>query len=152
MECCSHVLAVERVADVLPELHELHLLHWQETEKYRHGLPFQPDYEAVLASERAGQVVQFTARQAGQMVGNLRVYLQTSRHTGTRFAKEDTLFVHPGHRGGWLAMHLLRYAETVLKGLGVREIRADSKLSNRADVLMRRMGYEPVSTQFVKFF
>ena len=74
-------------------------------------------------------------------------------HTGTVFAQEDTLFIVPEHRGGFLAVHLLRYVEQVLVGcLGVREIRADSKLVNNAGVLMRRLGYTPTAQQFVKVF
>lgn len=151
----EHVIAVERLADVLEQMHQLHQAHWAETEKHRHGLTLSPDYAALLADERAGRLIQFTVRELREMrlVGNLRMYLLTSRHTRTLFAQEDTLFIEPTHRGGFLVMHLMRYAERVLVGqLGVREIRADSKLINGADVLMRRLGYTPTALQFVKMF
>lgn len=143
-------IAVERFSAVLPELHRLHEHHWLETERHRNGLTLDPDYAAMEASERAGRMLQFTVRKDGALVGNLRMYLATSRHTKTLVAHEDTLYLEPVARGGFLAMHLLRYAERALLRLGVVEIRADSKLVNNADVLMRRMGYQPVALQFVK--
>jgi GNAT superfamily N-acetyltransferase len=151
----DYVIQVERLKDIVDELHALHVPHWSETERHRHGIPLDVDYPAMLADERAGRLIQFTVRELREMtlVGNLRAYVLMSRHTKTLFAHEDTLFVAPAHRGGFLAMRLLDYAEHVLVDqLGVREIRADSKLVNRADVLMRRRKYMAVSTGFVKIF
>lgn len=148
----GYTIRPERFAAVVDELHPLHQLHWQETEKHRHGLPMAPNYAAMAASERAGQMLQFTARApGGELVGHVRMYLGTSRHTQTLFGEEDTLFLHPAHRGGFLVMALMRYAEQALRQLGAREIRADSKLLNKADVLMRRLGYSPVALKFHKF-
>lgn len=147
-------IQVERLSESLKEIHALHELHWQETEKHRHGLTMNPDYPAMLARERSGRLVQFTVRAFdGQLVGQCRMYLGSSLHTCTLFAEEDTLYLLPQHRGGFLAIHLLRYVERVLVDqFDVREIRADSKLVNNADVLMRRLRYAEVSTKFVKVF
>lgn len=148
----EYLIRAERLRDVLPELHPLHVLHWHETEKHRHGLPLDPDYDGMLTRERAGRLVQFVARRDGAVAGHLRMYLGRSMHTGTTFAEEDTLFILPAHRGGMLAVALLRFAEGALRRLGAREIRADSKLINRADVLMKRLGYKPVALKFIKVF
>lgn len=156
-----YVICLERFTDAIGELHALHVAHWRETEAHRHGLPLNPDYDGMAEHERAGRLLQFTVRRDGALVGNLRLYVGVSAHSGTPFAvfptrtndpasEEDTLYLAPEHRGGFLAMHLLRYAERVLVALGMREIRADSKLINRADVLMRRMGYRPFALKFVK--
>ncbi len=147
-----YVLAAERLADILADLHPLHEQHWLETEKHRHGLALNPDYQGMKDREQAGALMQFTARCDGELVAHVRMYLGRSLHTQTLFAEEDTLFVAPPHRGGFLVMALMRYGEGILHRLGVREIRADSKLLNRADVLMRRMGYTPVALKFHKFF
>ena len=148
----GYAIRAELLRHCLPELLPLHAEHWLETEKHRHGLALDPDYDAMLADERAGRLIQFTARRDGAIVAHLRMYVGVSRHTRTRFAQEDTLFVRPEHRGGFLVMHLMRFAEQALRAIGVFEIRADSKLINKADVLMRRMGYTPVALNFVKFF
>lgn len=145
------VIHVERFAEIVDELHALHQAHWLETERHRHQLPLAPNYDAMAARERRGHLLQVTARVAGELVGHVRMYLGLSLHSQTLWAEEDTLYVAPAHRGALLGLRLLRYTEDALRRLGVREINANSKLVNNADVLMRRMGYTPVATQFVKF-
>lgn len=152
VQCGDYFIQVERFADIVDELHELHELHWQETEKHRHGLAMRPDYLAFMARERAGSLLQFTMRtRAGELVGNLRMFLAVSLHTQTRYASEDTVFIKPEHRGGYTVMALLRFAEDCLRALEIKEIRFTTKHVNRVDVLMRRAGYAPVATEFVKF-
>lgn len=148
----GYVIQAESFADILMEIHPLHLAHWQETERHRHGLMMIPDYKSLLDDEFAGKLIQFTVRKDGELVGNLRMYLGKSRHTSSKFATEDTLYLKPEHRGGMTAIALMRFAEGALLSIGVREIRADSKLINNADVLMRRMKYEAVAIKFVKIF
>lgn len=148
----GYVIAVERVSDIVDELHPLHEAHWLETEKYRHGLTLNPDYTRYCAIERAGGLIQFTVRSRGSLVGNMRMFVANSLHTQTLVATEDTIFLLPEHRGGFLVMALLQFAERALTSMGIREIRSNSKLVNRADVLLRRMGYEPFGIQMVKFY
>jgi hypothetical protein len=149
----GYTIQAERFSDIVAEMHELHLQHWGETEKHRHGLAMNPDYDGFTTRERAGNLIQFTMRtESGELVGNLRMFIATSMHTQTRYASEDTLFIQPQHRGGFGVMALMRFAEQSLVALGVREIRVNSKLVNKADVLMRRMGYDPVALEFVKIF
>ena len=149
----EYTIQVERFRSIIEELHHLHAAHWLETEKHRHGLELAPNYDAMIEREKAGRLLQFTMRDKhGRLVGNLRMFISTSLHTQTEYASEDTLFLLPQHRGGFAVMALLRFAEQALRSIGVREIRANSKVINRADVLMRRMGYTPVALEFVKFF
>lgn len=148
----EYVIQAERFRQVLDELHPLHVDHWHETEKYRAGIPLNPDYEAMADRERWGQLLQITARRDGVLVGHVRMYIHRSLHTQTLFGEEDTLYLDPVHRGGFVALALMRYAERCLLALGIREIRANSKVSNNADVLMRRLGYPQVAIQFVKVF
>lgn len=148
----GYTIQAERMSGIIQELHALHEAHWLETEKYRHGLELNPDYVRYLATEASGGLVQFTIRKDGQLVGNMRMFLARSLHTQTPVATEDTIFISRDHRGGFLVMALLRFAESALLSIGVREIRSNSKLANRADVLLRRMGYEPFAIQMVKFY
>ncbi len=144
-------IGVESFRLALAELEPLHAAHWLETERHRHGIPLQPDYDALFARDRAGRLVQFTCRNRdGEIAGHLRMYLGQSTHTSTLVAEEDTLYMRPQDRGTFAPMAMLRYAEAVLIELGAREIRANSKTVNNADVLMRRLGYQHVAHQFVK--
>lgn len=143
-------IQVERFNDVLPELHPLHEAHWLETEKHRHGLELKPDYAGMAANELAGRLLQFTLRHRGLLVGQVRMYVTPSAHTENLQADEDTLYIAPAHRTGFLGIKLLRYVEGCLRQIGVREISANSKLVNGADALMRRMKYDPVAIQYHK--
>lgn len=147
----EYIIGLELFSGIVDELEPLHRAHWQETEKHRHGLQLRPNYPAVIALERAGRCVQFTARRHGEIAGHLRMYLGQSLHTSSTVADEDTLYLAPDHRPGpWLVIAVLRYAESVLRQLGVTQISANSKRVNNAAVLMRRLGYLEVATQFVK--
>ena len=148
----EYLIQVESFRAILDELKPLHAEHWKETEAHRHGLQLAPDYEALCLRERRGRLVQFTVRQGGVLAGQLLMYLGPSVHTQTLVAEEDTLYMRPEHRGGFTAVALLRYAEQLLRSLGAAEIRANSKVINHADVLMRRMRYQQVAIQFVKVF
>lgn len=150
LEYKGYVIALERFTDVLPDLHKLHEMHYAETETYRAGIPFNPDYDALVTSEHEGQLMQFTARFNGELVGNMRVYLGMSRHTKTLFASEDTFFVVPAHRGGFMAVRLWQFAERAVIQAGAREIHFDSKTVNKADAMAKYLKYQPVAIKFAK--
>ncbi|MES2415082.1 MAG: hypothetical protein V4614_14845 [Pseudomonadota bacterium] len=145
----------EKFASVLPELHPLHEQHYAETEDYLTGIPLDADYDAMQDDERAGRLIQFTARhvETGELVGNMRVYVSESRHNRKLFCTEDTFFVVPAHRGGFLAVRFWQFVEDSVRSIeGMRGVAFDSKLSNKADVMARYMKYTPVSTRHVKLF
>jgi len=156
----GYVISAERFADCLPELKPLHEVHWYETEAHRHGLALKPNYEAMIAMERAGCLLQITVRHEGKLVGGIRMYVQRSWHTENMLASEDTLFLLPAHRNksSWIALKMLRYTVTCLevlrdaRGEECIEVDANSKLVNHADALMRRLFGAPVAMQFTKIF
>ncbi len=151
----GYSIQCEPLAAVLPELHALHDAHYAETEKYRAGIPMDPDYEGMKDAEHAGRLIQFTARlkETGELVGNMRVKIYPSSHTQTLVCKEDTLYLLPAHRGGFLAVRLWQFVEAaVVNVVGVREVRFTSKTANKADKMALYMKYEPVGTEFVKTF
>lgn len=152
MHYSGYTIHVERFDDVLPELMPLHEAHWQETERHRHGIQLKPRYDNMQLRFRAGKGIQFTIRKDGELVGHLREWLFESDHTGTPVAEEDTLYIAPKHRGGFLPLKLIAYAEEcVLQLFPAFEARTNSKLVNRADVLMKRAKYTPFAIQHVKF-
>jgi hypothetical protein len=150
VEYKGYVLAMERFSDILPELHQLHERHYAEVTTS--GIPMNPDYAAAKADEYEGRLMQFTARvrETGELVANMRVYLCMSRHTQTLFAQEDTFYVVPEHRGGFMAVRLWQFAEKCVIQAGAREITFDSKTMNNADAMARYLKYTPVSIKFSK--
>ncbi len=143
----------ERMADNLDDIKFLHKQHWLETEKYRHGLPFNPDYARFLEWERINYFHLFTARSGGKLVGNCGVYVQKSMHTQEPIAVEDTLYLLPDYRKGRNAIQFIKWVENYLtQKMGVVEIDIDVKLSNKVGKLMNYIGYEPTSMKYSKIF
>lgn len=120
---------VESFRKVCDELHPLHVAHWQETEKFRHGLTLNPNYAYYAEIERQGKLLQFTARDgSGELVGNIRVYLYQDMHTQQPGAKEDTLFLLPRARGGFSAVRFIQFVLHCLRLIGVKDAYTDSKI------------------------
>lgn len=147
------VFHAESFRDILIELDRLHRAHYRETELHLDGFALKPDYDYMAERERTGSLIQFTARDvSGLLIGNLRMYLAPSRHTGHLVAEEDTFYLMPAWRQGMNALAFMRYAEDMLAAvLQVVELRTTTKVVNRAGQLMQRRGFAHVANQFVKF-
>ena len=152
MEYQGFVFAVERIRSIVPEIHPLHEAHFLETEKHRLGFGLKMNYAYYMDAERDGRLVQFTLRFDGRLVGNIRMFVGESLHTGTLYATEDTFFVLPEFRKGIMAIRFWQYMERAMKKIGVLEIRTDSKLLNKVDRLNVYCGYTPIATKFIKVF
>lgn len=147
----GYSLAVERIEDVLHEIKPVHEVHWLETESYRHSIPLNADYEYMINAERTGRFMLFTVRSPDhELVGNCMMYLTRSTHTRQWIAEEDTIFVRLEHRKGRLGVKLIKYVESVLRGLGISEIRVTVKTVNRAGDLLTALGYQHTANQLVK--
>jgi hypothetical protein len=150
--------SAERIADIEVEIHPLHQAHWTETERARHGIPMNPDYEGFKAAERRGTLLQFTARRDSVLVGNIRFYIYDDMHTQTKGAHEDTFFLAPPERKGFAAIRFWKYAEDCLASIGVQEIRTDSKVIYDAQGQIDRnvgrlneyLGYQHASNGYIK--
>lgn len=148
----SYTMAAERLADVLPEVSALYEAHWNETEDYRHGLPFNPDYEWALQSEAAGKYLLLTLRHEGKLVGNYGLVFSRSHHTQTLLAHEDTMFIAPEHRRGRNFLRFAQFGEAAARCYGAVELRLNTKLTNKVGDMLPRMGYTHVANQYVKLF
>lgn len=148
------IFQVERLRDIINEIHPLHEAHFSETEVHRLGFGLEPNYDYFSDMERRGHLIQFTARTVsdGALVGNIRMYIQTSLHTGTLYASEDTFYLLPEHRRGWNALRFWRFMEDSVRAIGVREVRTDSKVINKVHKLNEYCGYKHVANKYVKVF
>lgn len=142
------VFQVESFREILPELEPLHAAHFGETEQHLAGVALAPDYGYMAERERIGQLLQFTARDAaGRLVGNLRMYLYRSLHTGQSCAREDTFYLDPAARRGSTALAFVRYAKDMLAQAGVRELYASAKVVNAAAKVLQRCGFRHIANE-----
>lgn len=143
-QCGSLTFHAERLLNIIPEMELLHQAHWQETEAYRHGDGLKMDYDALVLEEQAGTMIQFTARAEGHLVGNFRLYLRRDRHTGKRFAEEDTMYLLPEFRRGRNALMFLDYPKQALKALGYHKFHATVGDASPACRLLTHRGFQRV--------
>lgn len=148
----SYTFQPERLASTVQEVFPLHEAHWYETEAYRHGLPFNPDYEWAMTQEARGEYLLLTMRHNGELVGNYGLAFNRSHHTQTIVAQEDTMFIAHEHRRGRNFLRFTQYGEEAAKTYCARELRLTTKLSNKVGDMLPRMGYEHVANQFTKVF
>lgn len=143
------VFALEPLAEVWPAVIALGEMHWNETEKYRHGQPFKPDRERYIYYEREGMFFMFTARDAvnGMLVGNFGVYITESMHTQERIAVEDAMFLHPDYRRGTNAIRFIRHVRDECFKRGVVEIIFTAK-NPRVGRLLRFLTFVPAGEQY----
>jgi hypothetical protein len=141
----------ERFEGLVDEIHPLHEAHWLETEGYRHGLALNMDYDAMIESERAGAMVQFTARDGARLIGNFRVYLGQSRHTQTGIATEDTIYLLPEYRAGRNCLRFMEFVRDCVTALGYRELRCSTKIGAQTDRLLLHLGFKHVSYGYAAF-
>lgn len=149
-DCQGFTFSVESIEAIVDEIKPLHRAHWDETEMYRHGLPFNPGYETFIRYERAGRYILFTVRSDGKLSGNCAMYLDKSAYTQTLIATEDALYLLPEARKGKVAKRLVGYVEDAMRLLGVSEINISVKTVNKAERFFRLLGYRHVENGLAK--
>lgn len=151
----GYVIGCESMENALEEIKHMHVTHWNETEILYLTRPIDIDYDRVIAIEKSNRLRLFTVRDSeGTLVGNLMYYLGKSTHfKGMTQATEDSFFLYKHVRQGRLAIKLLKYAEDVLVAGGVQLIGMSDKGpcgGKSLAKMMNMLGYNPVSTNYIK--
>jgi GNAT superfamily N-acetyltransferase len=148
--------AVEPFAACQQEIDALGRQHWAETEEYRHGQRYNPDWKRYLSSDAAGWYFVCTARpwdscvMRTPMVGYGGMWVMPSMHTQQMVAMEDFFFLEPDYRKGWNAIKFLKFIEAQCRQRGAIEIGWTDKKGKGA--LLEHLGYEVVASQWSKQF
>lgn len=146
--------AVEPLAACWKEVNTLARAHWLETEEYRHGQQYNPDWKRYFSNDAAGWYFMCTARPwdscvvQTQMVGYAGMYVMPSMHTQKMVASEDTFFLIEDYRKGWNAIKFIRFIEAQCKKRGAVEIGWTDKKGKGA--LLEHLGYKVVASQWSK--
>lgn len=146
--------AVEPLADCWPEVDALGRKHWMETEEYRHGQEYNPDWKRYFSCDAAGWYFMCTARPLDSsvlrtpMVGYGGMWAMPSLHTQKMMVSEDAFFLLPAYRQGWNAIRFLKFIEKQCLGRGAVEINWTDKKGKGA--LLKRLGYSVVASQWSK--
>jgi GNAT superfamily N-acetyltransferase len=128
--------------EILPLLHA----HWAEVAHYA-DMPLNPNWPWYEASEAAGQLRIFTARDGETLIGYAIYVIGPGLHyRDFTYANQDILFVLPEYRRGFTGRELLRFTEQALRADGVHLVLQHVKVAHDFGPLLRREGYEPIDT------
>lgn len=147
----GYTLQCESVADMLDEFTALRQGFYAETDAAATSQVFAPEYQYLIDKTHAGEALLFTARTAdGAAVGYMMVYLSRDLDAGTLVCSDESFYIAPAHRGGFLAVRLWQFAEAAGQLIGVREINVMTKLGNNVHAMARYMGYACTGQQNLK--
>ena len=140
-------IGLEPLFSVAGEIEPLLEREWQAAGEDHENLPFDPNWDAYVALERAGALRVFTVRDGKRLVGHLVFAVSACLHSKTvRTATSDALWIEPDARRPGVAMRLFRFAEAWLRDEGVRvsHIRTNTLLPAAARIAEHE-GYREVA-------
>lgn len=142
-------------ADVVPlaflgEMEALFPVHYEELCVTK-DFPLAPDYEAYrrLAENNMLRVV--TVRADDELIGYAVFIVQPHLHYRTCLtAFEDIYYLKKEYRVGRIGIRLFKYAEDVLKRIGVNRIIMHTKVHQDNSKLFEYLGYKNTDKLFTK--
>jgi hypothetical protein len=142
----GYTLSIENGADNYPELVELYRTHYDEMRARlaKDGVAvgrFGMRVDVYMHYWRAGFLINYVARKDGAAVGYCNCYLTDSMHSGERIAKEDAIYMLPGHRNG-TGRKLARFVLDDLRTRHVKRLDINPRTDPRAVVLWTRLGFK----------
>lgn len=107
------------------------------------------DWKQVALMEEVGMLLAFTARDDGKLVG----YCLVTKSVGLAnkalvIAESQALFVSKEHRGGRVAINIIKFAEKCLKEDGVNRFNINSSAYIDLTPLMNRLGFKKIEVKF----
>ena len=130
----------EYFVNVFADARELTKSHHSEVEIFK-GEKLEIDVNKYLNCEEHGALKVFTARVEGKLVGYSTFFLYThSHHLNTVHASQDTLYIHPDHRG--VGLEFCQYCDEQLKLAGVKHVHRSMPVGSLFIEKLASNGYE----------
>jgi len=134
----------------IEEMKVLFPLHYDELCVTK-DFPLSPDYDAYKRLADAGMLRCITVRADEEVIGYAIFVIQPHLHYMTcKTAFEDIYYIRPDFRKGRVGIRLFKYAEEVLKGIGVNRIIMHTKIHMDNSKLFEYLGYKWTDKLFTK--
>lgn len=132
------------------ELETLFPLHYEELCVTK-DFPLSPDYAAYRKMAEGGILRCITVRADDELIGYIIFIITPHLHYSTcKTAFEDIYFVRKDYRRGRVGIRLFKYAEDVLRGLGVNRVVMHTKVHSDNSSLFDYLGYKWTDKVFTK--
>jgi len=127
---------------VMDEAEYLLKMHYQELTLNKEHVMLAPDWERYADLEKQGNLIIFTARDEGRLVGYSAFFINSHIHyKNNLFAINDVLFLHPDYRNNSCGARLIKYSDQELSKLGKVKILWHVKVSRDFRPILHRLGY-----------
>ncbi len=148
----SLTFAVELIGPAWEKLSELTAAHAASTTSYRRSEPFAPSRQRYQSLNESGFLHFLTARDHGELVGYLILYLTNSMHSQLPMAVEDVFYLHPDYRKGRNALRFIQFMERYCQSKGVHELLFSCEIENESGIkgLLSFLDYREVIVQYSK--
>lgn len=141
----------ESLVPIWMELAPLMAAHWMELNP-ADDLPFCPDVRTYEDCEAAGIFRLFTARREGGLIGYNAFFVRSGLHCKDVLqATHDALWVHPAFRH-FTSGKFMIWCDQQLAEEGVSTVSQNSRLDHPIDSTLKKLGYEPTETVWVRRF
>ena len=142
-----------KVADLLaePNMRGLILDYFEELSPMKAVAPLDPDFERMIACEAQGIFRVWAARQGGQVVGLVMLWIMPHlNYRSTLFAFDAGHYLVPDLRDGhrWSGVRMWRGLIDALRELGVKVLLAHDNAQRPLGPFFKRLGFEPRSTNY----
>lgn len=139
--------AIDEFADEMDALLHLHYDELCVTKDF----PLAPDYDAYRKLWDMGMLRCITLRADNELIGYIIFIIQPHLHYRTcKTAFEDIYFLRKDYRKGTIGVRLFKYAEKVLKSIGVDRIIVHTKIHMDNSKLFEYLGYKWTDKLFTK--
>lgn len=143
---------IESFEERLEELKPLLPEHWRELALFQDRMPLDPQYDAYIARERAGQLLFVTAREDGRLIGYWISFIAPGLHYKSTLTNQlDIYWVRPDHRGKHAGFALADLVKAESKRRGVKIWYAGSKNHKPSEWFFERLGFERCEAYFVQW-
>lgn len=124
--------------------------HWNEVGEDRETIALEPDFSKLLAMERAGALVSFSAREADGALAGYALMLASPPflYKAHVFAYSIAIYIDPAHRGHGAV--LVRLIERELRGRGVAKVFFIARAGTAFGKVLEELGYAASETAFAK--
>lgn len=111
----------------------------------------EPDYDAYRRMFSAGMLRTFTCRCDNELIGYIIFIIQPHLHyKSCNTAFEDVYYLKKEFRKGRIGIQLFKYAEDVLKQIGVNRIIMHTKIHMDNSKLFDYLGYKHTDKLYTK--
>lgn len=112
---------------------------------------YNPDIGDMLKYEGGDRCVLVTARYDGVLVGYALYAVGPFKHNkDIEYASLEAIYLSPAFRSGFTAMHMVKLGEKEVRKYNIKFISAASSIKCPIDALLKRQGYEPLETVYIK--